>query len=273
MGATHRMSPSTSAEGSGGCSLLLLAQDGPLTRIVWHALEREFGPFPVIVEGAVPTLQFLRRRVKNLGIVPVVGQVLFRSIIYPLLVWRGRSRVDALKATFELDDSPINGAVISVRSVNSDAARQALEELDPAVIVVSGTRIIGKQTLASVRGTFINMHAGLTPRYRGVHGGYWALAEGRPELVGTTIHLVDEGIDTGGIIEQAFFDVSSQDSLATYPYLHAGAGIPLLVKAIRRAFDGQLETQQQQQVVESSKLRSHPTFWGYLANRMGRGVR
>ncbi len=50
------------------------------------------------------------------------------------------------------------------------------------------------------------MHAGITLRYRGVHGGYWALAEQHPEWVGTTVHLVDPGIDTGGILAQSTFE-------------------------------------------------------------------
>jgi folate-dependent phosphoribosylglycinamide formyltransferase PurN len=37
-----------------------------------------------------------------------------------------------------------------------------------------------------------------------VHGGYWALAENNPQLVGTTVHFVDTGIDTGEVIEQSF---------------------------------------------------------------------
>ena len=42
------------------------------------------------------------------------------------------------------------------------------------------------------------MHAGITPQYRGVHGGYWAVVNNDPEHCGVTIHFVDKGIDTGG---------------------------------------------------------------------------
>lgn len=252
--------------------LVLLAQDGSLTRIVGHALEREFGELTLILEDPVPALQLVRRRVKKLGVTAVLGQVLFRSIAYPLLQWLGRSRIDAIKKELRMDDSPIDGPVVSVPSVNSEVARQVLKELNPSVVVLSGTRIIGKETLSSIPATFINMHAGITPLFRGVHGGYWALAEGHPELVGTTVHLVDEGIDTGGIIDQTFVQVSPQDSFATYPYLQAGSGIPSLVKAVRRALDGELETRQEQSA-GPSRLRYHPTLWGYLAKRFSGGVR
>ena len=82
------------------------------------------------------------------------------------------------------------------------------------------------------------MHAGITPAYRGVHGGYWALAEGRTDLVGTTIHLVDEGIDTGGVIEQASFSPTEADTFVTYPYLHTAAGLPPLIEAVRGILRG-----------------------------------
>jgi len=61
----------------------------------------------------------------------------------------------------------------------------------------------------------------------GVHGCYRALAEGDADSVGATIHLLDEGIDTGPIIAQRRFAVTHEDSFVTYPYLHAAATLPL----------------------------------------------
>ena len=84
----------------------------------------------------------------------------------------------------------------------------------------------------------INMHAGITPRYRGVHGGYWALAEQHPEWVGTTVHLVDPGIDTGGILAQATFEVTGEDTIATYPDLHLVHGLPLLGAQVDKVMAG-----------------------------------
>ena len=85
----------------------------------------------------------------------------------------------------------------------------------------------------------VNMHAGITPRYRGVHGGYWALAERHPEWVGTTVHLVDPGIDTGAILAQATFDVTDEDTIATYPDLHLIHGLALLGTQVDRVLAGQ----------------------------------
>jgi folate-dependent phosphoribosylglycinamide formyltransferase PurN len=118
----------------------------------------------------------------------------------------------------------------------------------------------------------LNTHAGITPLYRGVHGGYWALAEGRPELAGTTVHFVDEGIDTGRIVDQAFIQVTPDDSFATYPYLHVAAGLSILIPAVERTLAGTLEPRGPRDALPS-RLRTHPTLWGYLGTRLRRGVR
>ena len=57
---------------------------------------------------------------------------------------------------------------------------------------------------------FINCHAGALPFYRGRNVLNWALLNGE-RRIGVTVHHVDDGIDTGDIIEQDFFDVAPDD--------------------------------------------------------------
>ena len=222
------------------------------------------------MEDEIPRRDFLRRRVKKLGVTAVFGQVLFMMLVVPILRRTAAKRLQTLKeemaATAEIEN------VTRVDSVNSDHGRAALQSAAPAVVVVNGTRIIGKKTLECVDAKFINMHAGITPLYRGVHGGYWALAENKPELTGTTVHLVDTGIDTGDIIEQAFFKISPADNFVTYPHLHTRAGIELLIKNVGRALDGELQTKKPIADL-ASKLRYHPTLWEYVYNRFRHGVK
>ena len=148
-----------------------------------------------------------------------------------------------------------------------------LASLRPAVIVVHGTRIIAERVLNSAGCPVVNMHAGITPRYRGVHGGYWALAEQHPDWVGTTVHLVDPGIDTGGILAQSTFQVTGEDTIATYPDLHLVHGLPLLAAQIDKVMAGTALNPLPASVAPGSGLYYHPTIWGYLWGRWRRGIR
>lgn len=255
-----------------GATIVLLGTDGASTRIIYHALANRFGPPVVIVERSVPARSFFRRRARRLGVRRTAGQILFMGIVQPLLRRQGRRRIATIIGDHGLDASPIPGPVTRVNSVNDTTTMEALRRASPAAVVVSGTRIIASKILSCVDAPFINMHAGVTPSYRGVHGGYWALAEGKPELVGTTIHLLDAGIDTGTVIEQVRFDITHEDTLATYPFLHIAAGLPALLDSVARVLEDRLELRQEVPDIQSA-LRYHPTLLEYVSRRLARGVR
>ncbi len=252
-------------------TIVMLCSDGASTRAIANALTKEFGPIRVILEESVSRIQMAKRRLRKLGVLATAGQIAFIVFVQPLLHRSARERIREIEASYGLSDEWPEAEILKVDSVNSDAARQILQGLGPDLIVVNGTRIISKETLDCVDAVFINTHAGITPLYRGVHGGYWALAESNPHLVGTTVHFVDKGIDTGSIIEQAFFNVTEKDNFATYPYLHTAVGIPILVEAVKRFFEGTL-TGIAEKTQLPSKLRHHPTFFGYLYRRITKGI-
>jgi methionyl-tRNA formyltransferase len=203
---------------------------------------------------------------------PATGQLLFRVAAMPLLERRARSRIAEITQASHLDVSPVDPD-IRVSSVNEDETREVLRRLEPKVIVVVGTRIIGGATLEAVDAPFVNLHAGITPRYRGVHGGYWALVEGRPDLAGSTVHLVDRGIDTGLVLRQATFETTERDSFATYPFLHLAVGVPLVIEVVKDVLAGTKLVGRPPMDCGDSKLWYHPTLGGYISVRRTRGVR
>lgn len=252
--------------------VVLLGGDKESTRIVYHALRRDFPRLCVILEPPARRLGVMRGRRRRLGTLAALGQAAFAGLVVPLLRLKARGRIREIIRANGLDVSEIPEPAVRVNSVNSDECRLCLRRLDPAVVVVNGTRIIEPATLSAVPAPFINMHAGITPLYRGGHGAYWAVAEGRPEFAGTTIHIVDEGVDTGPVITQARFEVSFEDCFVTYPYLHMAAGLPFLKEAVRSALAGELSPMPNPPAM-ASKLRYHPTVWGYLSRRIMGGVR
>ena len=253
-------------------AIILLAQEGDSTTIVFNALRQSFEIAAVILEMEVPRRELLSRRIKKLGLRSVLGQVAFRSLIVPLLARAAQSRIQEICVEHGLDRSPIPDHIVRrVASVNSDEARSVLAALAPKLVVVNGTRIISKDTLACVPARFVNTHAGITPLYRGVHGGYWALAENDRARCGVTVHLVDTGIDTGGILRQGNISPTRTDNFVTYPYLQYAAAMPLLRSALQDLLAGSATTRPAP--VGASRLWSHPTLSQYIKNRLLAGAR
>ncbi len=252
--------------------IVLLAGLGDSTTFMYNGLKDEFNISNVIIEASSSRKKLLKRRLKRLGLVTVFGQLLFQVLYVPLLRKLSLKRIEDIKNSYHLDDTAIDTEkVIRVTSVNSDVCLQTLKQLNPDVIIVNGTGIISKKVLNSIDAAFINTHAGITPNYRGVHGGYWALANDDKANCGVTVHLVDPGIDTGGILYQALIKPTKQDNFTTYTYLQIGEGIQLMKKAINSYLDGNLKAQES--TTTKSALWYHPTLWYYLSKRLFKGVK
>ncbi len=246
--------------------VVLLTGESESGEIAARYLAARFPDLAVIIEQPESRALFLRRRLKRLGIITVVGQIAF-MLFQRLQQRRARPRIDAIVAELKLGQAP--SAVERVTSVNAPECIALLRKLDPAVVLVMGTRIIAGGVLRAVAVPFINYHAGITPKYRGVHGGYWALAQSDAESCGATVHLVDEGIDSGAILYQARIAPGAGDNFSSYPYLQLAAALPLLVRAAEDALAGRLRRQPSSL---PSRLWSHPTLWGYLMTGLARGI-
>lgn len=88
--------------------------------------------------------------------------------------------------------------LLVVDNVNSAAALQRLKAVKPDIAIHAGAGIIRQELLALLPLGLINAHMGILPRYRGMNVSEWAAFNGDP--VGCTVHLIDPGIDTGGIL-------------------------------------------------------------------------
>ncbi len=249
--------------------LLLLTAEGGAGRIAANYLSRHFPALTVIVETPVSRGELLRRRLRRLGFITVAGQLAFMAL-QRVQERLSRGRIGAIMRQAGLDDRvPSSVPVIRVASVNAPECLAQLAKLKPAAVLVVGTRLIAPEVLCAAGVPFINYHAGVTPKYRGVHGGYWALAQGDNENCGVTVHLIDAGIDTGGVLYQARFAPQAGDNFSTYPSRQLAAALPLLTQAARDAMAGKLQVRP---VDLPLRLWSHPTIWTYLGNGLRRGV-
>lgn len=92
---------------------------------------------------------------------------------------------------------------------------RAVEDHSPDLVVSAGfMKLVGAHFLARYGGRFINSHPALLPSFPGIHGVRDALAAG-VKVSGTTIFMVDEGVDTGRILAQRAVYVLPDDTEAT----------------------------------------------------------
>lgn len=249
--------------------IVMLAGEGDYSLWVYNYLiKKRIKIEHLIIEKPIDRNTFLRRRIKKMGVIPVVGQLMHRVLVVPILKYNSKKRVEEIKNRAEFNGALPNDkdTVVRVNSANSPECIQILKEINPYLVIVVNTRIIAKKTLSSINAQFINIHAGITPKYRGWHGAYWALVNNDRENCGITIHLVDEGVDTGGILYQANIEVTKIDNYYTYPFLQLEQGLPILQKAILDIMEGEAQNRVKKTNLPDG-LFSHPTIWEYLWNR------
>lgn len=111
----------------------------------------------------------------------------------------------------------LNTQVISAKEYNDKsefqrALKEALLSLNPDFIVLSGfMRILAADIIQAFPKRILNIHPALLPKYPGLHTHERVLAAGDKKH-GTTVHFVDEGLDSGPIIAQRELTVLPGDT-------------------------------------------------------------
>ncbi|HHZ10564.1 MAG TPA: formyl transferase [Rhizobiales bacterium] len=230
--------------------------------IIANALAARFGDALALVEEEPESKwRLLQRRARKLGWLNAVGQLGTMAIIRLGKVVLGpRIRRYVRRQRLEVEPPRVQ-RTIAVPSVNSDEFVLAIADLKPDLIFLAGCRLMAKRTLSRMPCPVINYHAGITPKYRGMNGGYWALARGEPDQFGSTIHMVDEGIDTGPVLRQVRCRPEPGDSIITYAYTLAAASRSACVNVVEDVLAGRMDTLP---ALGLSQQWYHPPIWTYL---------
>ena len=87
-----------------------------------------------------------------------------------------------------------------------------LKKIDFDLIVLAGfMRILGREFIKKYENKIINLHPSLLPKYPGLNT-HEKVLENKDKFHGATVHMVDEGLDTGKIIGFSKFKVESYDN-------------------------------------------------------------
>jgi phosphoribosylglycinamide formyltransferase 1 len=91
---------------------------------------------------------------------------------------------------------------------------EALRQYQPDYVVLAGyMRILSPTFIRAFAGRIVNIHPADTHQHQGMHAYEWAFDNHLPETK-ITVHLVDEGLDTGPILAQHTVDLRGADTLA-----------------------------------------------------------
>ena len=101
------------------------------------------------------------------------------------------------------------------RKAHEDQVIRIIESKDIEMIVLSGyMRILTSSFVSRWKGRLVNIHPSLLPDFPGAHAQRDALEAG-VKVSGCTVHFVDEGADSGPIIEQREVPVLESDTINT----------------------------------------------------------
>jgi phosphoribosylglycinamide formyltransferase-1 len=120
------------------------------------------------------------------------------------------------------------------------ALTASIQEFKPTLVVSAGfMRILGHDTLRAFPNRIINTHPALLPAFPGAHAVRDALAAGVAET-GCTVHVVDEGVDTGPVIAQETVAVLPDDNEAVLHERIKSVERRLLVDVVRQVALGKV---------------------------------
>ncbi|MDP2715674.1 methionyl-tRNA formyltransferase [Rheinheimera sp.] len=145
---------------------------------------------------------------------------------------------------------------IPVENVNTERFLNLMDEYKPDLLVsMSFNQILRRSIIDYAPLGFINCHAGALPFYRGRNPLNWVLINGESNF-GITVHYVEEGIDTGDIVEQRLYPISLDDNYGSLLHRAIKECANVLHSAILKIAKGEVE------IIKQTDLHPVGTYFG-----------
>ena len=124
-------------------------------------------------------------------------------------------------------------------------------------IICSYSRILWPELIAAFPCGVVNVHNSRLPDYRGANTLQWTLINGETQT-DATLHYVDQGVDTGPVIDRVTLDIAETDDALSLRGKLCAAGQALLVRWIDRLLTGPVPARRQPQDQARSWPRRRP---------------
>ena len=115
---------------------------------------------------------------------------------------------------FSLKEITNNIPIYKTNNINSEKTINLIKKLNPDMVISCYFNQIIKEEILNSFKQIINIHGGLLPDHKGISPYLHVLSKGGDE-VGFTIHFIERGIDTGGIISKKQIKINNKDTVHT----------------------------------------------------------
>ncbi len=139
-----------------------------------------------------------------------------------------------------------NIPVYQPQSVKTGEALDIIKEIAPDVIVVVAYgKILPKEILSAAKYGCVNGHASLLPKYRGASPIQWCIVCGE-EKTGVTTMLMDEGMDTGDILETVEVNIGGNETAEELFERLSVISADLMLSTLQKLSEGEITPKKQE---------------------------
>jgi folate-dependent phosphoribosylglycinamide formyltransferase PurN len=215
--------------------IIALVRTSPGTNYFVNRIHRSFKVSLAICEELPPLKERIKKKFFENGLSAVI-ELGLNNLCRRLTAKKHYSLYNSIfgDAWYKLDTDI---EVEIVEDINSNKTKELLLGIMPDIVIVRGTSIIRNEIIESVPLT-LNLHAGLSPYYRGTHCSEWALINWDSYNIGSTLHKVAPEIDGGDILGQMRIDVEQHDIVESIEAKMCFHGTSVLLDALAYMKDG-----------------------------------
>jgi folate-dependent phosphoribosylglycinamide formyltransferase PurN len=111
----------------------------------------------------------------------------------------------------KLPDVPL--LKVDRHTLNDSDSIDFVKRMKPDMAIIFGTGMVRDPLISNLPKDTVNLHLGLSPRYRGAATLFWPFYFQEPNFAGTTFHYIENSPDAGDIIHQVVPELEKGDGI------------------------------------------------------------
>jgi methionyl-tRNA formyltransferase len=130
--------------------------------------------------------------------------------------------------------------LVTVNNINEPASIELIGQAEADYMFVIGwSQICGPEVMGSMPDRIIGYHPAPLPRMRGRAAIPWTILQEEPITAGT-LFWIEDGVDSGPILDQEFFHVANDETAASLYDRHMEALAAMIARTLERMARGQV---------------------------------